>query len=50
MGVYGISVLRLGVAAQVSGGWYLLGPFALVTRPALPLPLPMFAGFGYLRR
>ena len=50
MGVYGISVLCLGVSGQVSGGWYLLGPFALVTWPALLLPLPMFTAVRYLLR
>lgn len=50
MGVFGISVLCLGVAGQLSGGWYPLGPFALVTWPALLAPLPLFAAVRYLRR
>lgn len=50
MGAYGISVLCLGVAGHISGGWYLLGPFALVTWPALLLPLPLFAAVRYLLR
>jgi hypothetical protein len=50
MGVYGISILCLGVAGQISGGWYPLGPFALVTWPALLAPLPLFAAVRYLRQ
>ncbi|MDX1488722.1 MAG: hypothetical protein R3268_11015 [Acidiferrobacterales bacterium] len=50
MSIYGISVLCLGMAGQISDGWYLLGPFALVTWPALLAPLPLFAAVRYLWR